>query len=182
MRLSTYLLPAVILAFSLMILSIMPELASAFTPGIKSKGQDYSFGSIASVQSDESGKPIWIITGDWKGNILSNVSAANASDITFSANVRMIMTNGSSGHSHAITNFNVTNISEENGTRTFNGTTALNLPDKTVQGVPTSIKVLGEGVISIWIDPTKVEKHYGNNPIFGVVANQKKLGQSSLEP
>jgi hypothetical protein len=35
--------------------------------------------------------------------------------------------------------------------------------------VPTSIKLLGKGVISIWIDPSKVEEHYGNYPIYGVI-------------
>jgi hypothetical protein len=35
--------------------------------------------------------------------------------------------------------------------------------------VPKSIKLLGKGVISIWIDPSKVEEDYPNDPIYGVV-------------
>jgi hypothetical protein len=134
---------------------------------------DYSFGTIASVQDDESGNPQWIVSGNWKGNILSNETTANASDISFSANVRMIMVNGSAPHSHSLANFNVTDISEENGIKTLNGTSAINLPDRIVEDVPTSVRVLGEGVISIWIDPTRVEEHYGNTPIFGVVADER---------
>ncbi|MCD6036489.1 MAG: uncharacterized protein K0S67_373 [Nitrososphaeraceae archaeon] len=117
---------------------------------------DYSFGTIASVQDDESGNHEWIVTGDWKGN--------------------MIMVNGSEPHSHSIANFNVTDISEENGIKTFNGTSAINLLDGIVEDVPTSVRVLGEGVISIWIDPTRVEEHYGNTPIYGVVSNERGFG------
>ena len=137
---------------------------------------DYSFGAIASVQDDESGNPEWIVSGDWKGNILTNETTANASDISFSANVRMIMVNGSAPHSHSLANFNVTDISEENGIKTFNGTSAINLPDRIVEDVPTSVRVLGEGVISVWIDPTRVEEHYGNTPIYGVLADERGFG------
>jgi hypothetical protein len=37
--------------------------------------------------------------------------------------------------------------------------------------VPKSIKLLGKGVISIWIDPSKVEEDYPNDPIYGGVIN-----------
>jgi hypothetical protein len=125
---------------------------------------DYSFGTIASVQDD------------------ANETAANASDITFSANVRMITVNGSEPHSHSIANFNVTDISEENGIKTFNGTSAINLPDGIVEDVPTSVRVLGEGVISIWIDPTRVEEHYGNTPIYGLVSDERGFGPGGPGP
>ena len=143
---------------------------------------DYSFGTIASVQDDESGNHEWIVTGDWKGNILANETTANASDITFSANVRMITVNGSEPHSHSIANFNVTDISEENGIKAFNGTSDINLLEGIVEDVPTSVRVLGEGVISIWIDPTRVEQHYGNSPIYGVVSNERGFGPGGPGP
>lgn len=177
MKSSIFYLSATLVLSLMSILFISVNPVSAYPQGLNTTGQDYSFGTISSVQTDESGKPIWIITGNWKGNILSNETAANASDITFSANVRMIMTNGSAEHGHAITNFNVTDFSEENGARTFNGTSAINLPDGIVEDVPTSISVLGEGVISIWTDPTRVEEHYGNSPIFGVVADERRFDQ-----
>ena len=81
----------------------------------------------------------------------------------------MIMIDGSTPHNHAITNFKLINTSEENGVKTFNGTSTLNLIEDPVIDVPTSIKLLGKGVISIWIDPSKVEEHYGNYPIYGVI-------------
>ncbi|HEX2068331.1 MAG TPA: hypothetical protein VHF08_06480 [Nitrososphaeraceae archaeon] len=45
-----------------------------------------------------------------------------------------------------------------------------------VTDVPTSVRVLGEGVISIWIDPSRVEEHYGEIPIYGVVADEREFG------
>jgi hypothetical protein len=38
-----------------------------------------------------------------------------------------------------------------------------------VQSVPISIKILDGNVISIWADPTKLNNHFGNTPIFGTV-------------
>jgi hypothetical protein len=94
----------------------------------------------------------------------------------------MITVNGSEPHSHSIANFNVTDISEENGIKTFNGTSAINLPDGIVEDVPTSVRVLGEGVISIWIDPTRVEEHYGYTPIYGLVSDERGFGPGGPGP
>ena len=49
----------------------------------------------------------------------------------------------------------------------------------TVTDVPTSIRVLGEGVISILIDPSTVEEHYGETPIYGVVADERGFDPGS---
>ena len=49
-----------------------------------------------------------------------------------------------------------------------------------VTDVPTSIRVLGEGVISIWIDPLRVEEHYGETAIYGVMADERGFGPSGL--
>ena len=38
-----------------------------------------------------------------------------------------------------------------------------------VQNVPVSIKILDGTVISIWADPTILNNHFGNTPIFGTV-------------
>ena len=38
-----------------------------------------------------------------------------------------------------------------------------------VQSVLDSIKILDGNVISIWADPTKINNHFRNTPIFGTV-------------
>jgi hypothetical protein len=37
-------------------------------------------------------------------------------------------------------------------------------------GVPISISILNEGAMSLWIDPAKTNKHFGNTPIYGTVS------------
>jgi hypothetical protein len=43
------------------------------------------------------------------------------------------------------------------------------MKDGPVNNVPLSIKSMNDNVISIWIDPTKVNNHFGNTPIFGLI-------------
>jgi hypothetical protein len=38
-----------------------------------------------------------------------------------------------------------------------------------VHSIPVSIKILDGNIISIWADPTKLNNHFGNTPIFGTV-------------
>jgi hypothetical protein len=128
----------------------------------------YTFGTISSIQNDHNGKPAWILTGFWKTNLINQTS--NASAAVFNTSFRMIMTNGSAMHTHTITGFVLKNKSVPNKTTTvFNGTATASLKEGPVANIPTSIKVLDNKVISIWLDPTKVKNHFGNTPIYGVV-------------
>jgi len=137
---------------------------------------NFTFGDIASIQNDQSGKPTWIAVGHWKGNLLSYNQTNNATTsptqptIVFSADFRMTMLNGSAPHSHAITNFNLTSAaSYPNGTKSFNGTTTVSTRDEgTVSNVPTVIKMTGP-VISIFPDPAKIDNHFGSTPVYGIV-------------
>ena len=33
---------------------------------------------------------------------------------------------------------------------------------------------MGDKVISIWLDPSRIENHYGNTPIYGVIMDVDK--------
>ncbi len=147
------------------------------------EGRNYTFGAISSVQDDNDGKPAWILTGFWKTNLINQTAAmatptgsANGSQLQggsanlFTASFRMIMTNGSAMHTHTIADFLLKNKSMPNkSTIVFNGTASASLKEGIVPDVPTSIKVMNDRVISIWLDPAKVNNHYGNTPIFGIV-------------
>jgi hypothetical protein len=52
-------------------------------------------------------------------------------------------------------------------TTTFNGTATVSLKKGPVTGVPISIKLMGDSAVSIWVDPSKTENHFGNTPIYG---------------
>lgn len=153
------------------------------------QASNFSFGPIGSIQNDESGQPAWVVVGFWRGNLLSfNETSATAATATtmensegnnntssqiapavFNANLRMIMLNGSAPHTHVITNFVLSDVSSnENGTMTYTGNSTVSMPETPFVDVPTTIKVSGE-IISIFPEPSAVDQHFGNTPIYGVI-------------
>ncbi len=141
---------------------------------------NYTFGTISSIQNDESGNPAWVVSGHWKANLLSNQSnvssqgnISSSSGPTFNASVEMIMLNGTAAHTHTITNFVLANTSMPNNmTRIFNGTSTASMREGPVTNIPTGISFMGDKVISIWLDPSKINNHFGNTPIYGTVMNE----------
>ena len=147
------------------------------------QNKNFTFGPISSIQNGEKGKPEWIITGHWKTNLLSeNASKAVAGNTTspfarspFDTQIEMVRLNGTAGHTHTITNFVLTNMSQPNNmTKVFNGTSTASMREGPVTDIPTTIRIMGDKVISIWLDPSKIENHYGNTPIYGVFTDIDK--------
>ena len=157
------------------------------------QGGNFSFGPIASIQNNETGQPAWVVVGFWRGNLLSfnettaTTAATGAANATtsqnsdgstpslavFNADFRMIMLNGSTphDHTHVITNFILSNVSsDENGTTTYTGSSTVSLPEGPLVGVPTTIKLTGE-VISIFPDPSSVDGHFGDTPIYAAISS-----------
>ena len=158
---------------------------------------NFSFGPIGSIQNNESGQPAWVVVGFWRGNLLSfnettiatttaESGDGNASNLAaaavFNANFRMIMLDGSQVHTHVITNFRLTDISSnENGTTTYSGNSTISMPEAAFEDVPTTIKVTGE-IISIFPEPSRVEEHYGNTPIYGAIIQEEDLRRAPRGP
>lgn len=51
----------------------------------------------------------------------------------------------------------------------YNGTATITMRQGPVTDVPMSIKAMDNNAISVWIDPTKIQNHFGNTPIFGTI-------------
>jgi hypothetical protein len=155
----------------------------------------YAFGTIASLQNDENGNPTWIVSGIWKGSLSmgnetqgvegnqtnTTSAAANATsttgggspNATFNSKFNMVMTNGSALHDHEIYDFKLASMSNPNNTTSvFNGTATITMRQGPVENVPVSIKRTDNNVISIWADPTMINNHFGNTPIFGTIEKQ----------
>jgi hypothetical protein len=147
----------------------------------------YAFGTIASLQNDENGNPTWIVSGLWEGSLtnktqggMGNQSTATTNASTATANLpnatlhskfNMVMTNGSAMHDHEVYDFTLTDISmPDNSTIVYNGTATITMRQGPVPDVPISIKAMDDNAVSIWFDPTKINNHFGNTPIFGVIA------------
>jgi hypothetical protein len=86
------------------------------------------------------------------------------------------MLDGSAAHVHTIRDFKIIgNPSTSGNTTTFNGTATVSLKAGPATGVPISIKLMGDKAVSIWIDPSKTENHFGNTPIY---CGQRRLGHT----
>jgi hypothetical protein len=142
---------------------------SAFPPSIYGEGK-FLFGNIGSIQNDKDGKPAWLLSGHWKSNLINMSENDKANSSAFSTSFEMVMLDGKNAHTHAITNFILKGKSTEgNSTLVFNGTSSASLRNGLVQNVPTTIKFMGNKVVSIWIDPSMVDNHFGNTPIYGTI-------------
>jgi hypothetical protein len=140
------------------------------------KPGSYAMGTIASLQNDENGNPTWIVSGFYKGSVSMNdkTQDGNATgalpNATLKAQFNMVMTNGSAMHDHKIYNFTLTDMSmPNNSTTVFNGTATVTMRQGPVHDVPLSIKAMDNNAVSIWVDPTKIQNHFGNTPIFGTI-------------
>jgi hypothetical protein len=140
------------------------------------KPGSYAFGTIASLQNDENGNPLWIVSGLYKGSPFMNnktqdgIATGSLPNATLNSKFNMVMTNGSAMHDHRIYNFTLTDMSmPNNSTTVFNGTATITMRQGPVHDVPLSIKAMENNAVSIWVDPTKIQNHFGNTPIFGTI-------------
>ncbi|MGA9845748.1 MAG: hypothetical protein WBQ25_25900 [Nitrososphaeraceae archaeon] len=119
-------------------------------------------GSLTSLQNDESGKPAWIVSGVFR---MDNM---NSSSPTLNAAFYMIKKDGTSPHTHTISDFKIIGKRLTSGNSTIvNGTSTVTMKDGPVQLVPTSMKLTDDSAVSIWLDPSKTKGHFGNTVIYG---------------
>lgn len=122
-------------------------------------------GGITSLQSDPSDNTTtWILGGVYRMENLSSTSPS------FNASFYMVKTDGSSSHSHDIYNLflNTPIINDTTSNLTHvNGTTTVTMKEGPITDVPTNITLLGNNAISIWIDPSRVNNHFGDSLIYG---------------
>ena len=130
-----------------------------------SSSDDLIKGGITSLQKDPSDNTTtWILGGVYKIENLSSEAP------TFNASFYMVKTDGNSSHSHDIydlvLNTPIIDNTISNLTH-INGTTTVTMKDGPITNVPTNITILGDSAISIWINPSKVNNHFGDSPVYG---------------
>ena len=123
-------------------------------------------GGITSLQNDPSDNTAtWILGGVYK---LENLSSEAP---IFNASFYMVKTDGNSSHSHEIYDLFLNTPLIDNTTSNsthINGTTTVTMKDGPITNVPTKITLLGDNAISLWLDPSKVNNHFGDSPIYGI--------------
>ncbi len=120
-------------------------------------------GSISSISNDVNSATAWIVTGVYK---IENVKTTP----TFNSTFYMIKTDGTSEHKHSIYDFKLNAdpiVNTSNNSTIFNGTSTVTMKEGPVKDVSTQITLLGNSVISILLEPTKVNNHFGSGPIYG---------------
>jgi hypothetical protein len=133
---------------------------------------DYLFGRTIGIVDDENAKPLWIISGIWKTN-LSNQTQAGDNSTVFDTSFEMIKTDGTSKHTHTLTDFVLTNVANQNNHTVFNGTGTISMPQGPVTEVPISIQVMNNTLGIINIDSNKIDNHFGNDPLYGIPLEDK---------
>jgi len=147
----------IIIAVTVAIVTMASASVATIASAQQSQTSGIKFGSIASIQNGKDGKPEWILSGGWE--------FINSSSPGFN----MVMLNGTAPHKHKITDFKMTGSPTKSGiATTYNGTATVTLKTGPASDVPISIKLMGPRAMSLWIDPTKTEGHFGNTPIYGV--------------
>ena len=152
----------VIMMMTIVSLSLYANNNSALFPMASAQKPDNVLGTIASIQNGKDGKPEWVTSGIWDFKGLTSNSPM------FNATFNMFILNGSAAHKHTITDFKMTGSPSTSGnTTTYNGTATVSLKAGPAKDVPISIKLMGDSAVSIWVDPSKTENHFGNTPIYG---------------
>ena len=164
-------LVSMMIASGLMLFSFNLNTIMAIPADIAERGGgDYLYGRSVGIVENENREPLWVIAGTFKSNLItSNQTQPGSNSTVYNANLEMIKPDGTAKHTHALTNFVLTDIANQNNATLFNGTGTISMPDTPFTDVPISIKIMNNKNLGIlYIDPTKVGNHFGNNPIYGL--------------
>jgi hypothetical protein len=156
-----------------------PQTTNSLNNAVDNLNFTTAVGIMSSLQNDASGKPAWIVSGEWqmllfKSHIeLKKVQPALA---TFSTIMTMVHLNGTALHQHSMSDFKLTSANNSNTNHyssvTFIGTATITMKDGPHLNVPISIKIMNGHTVSLWIDPMRAQNHFGNTPIYGIVLSQ----------
>jgi hypothetical protein len=136
-------------------------------------------GNIISVQVDDTNKPLWILSGKWRIDDLSeNETSNNASGLKLGANITMVGTNGTEEHKHKLINFTVTNITFSNRQAIMKGIGSLQTEKEqigipaSIANIPITVKIENLRTIAIDIDRDVSNHHFADTSIFGSVTGK----------
>lgn len=124
-------------------------------------------GSLTSIQTDDNNTS-WIVSGAFRMDNISSTTISATTSPIFNASFYMMKTDGTTPHKHDIYDLQLTGQpSTKDNSTIFNGTSTVTMKDGPVQDVPTSVALMGDSAVSVWLDPAKVNKHFGDTLIYG---------------
>ena len=115
-------------------------------------------GSLTSIQTDDNNTS-WIVSGAFRIDNINGTTISATTSPTFNATFYM---------KHDIYDLQLTGQpSTKDNSTIFNGTSTVTMKDGPVQDVPTSVALVDDSAASVWLDPAKVNKHFGDTLIYG---------------
>ena len=176
MTLSTLMIASALL---LLLFSFNVDVIMGIPPGFVEG--DYLFGRTVGVVDDENGNPVWIVSGIWKTNLSNQTLDTNNNSTVFDTSFEMIKTDGTSKHTHTVTNFVLADTSNQNTNSTiFNGTGTISMPQVPVTEVPISIKVVNNSLGIITIGPNKIDNPFGTEPLYGIPLEESEIMKRNI--
>ena len=155
--------PLLVVSFLVLGLAVNP-MNSAYSVNPTNPAEDIIKGSISSISNDPSNSSTqWIITGVYN---MENVTTSPTINATF----YMIKTDGTSKHTHSIYDFKLNEdpiVNTDTNSTILKGTSTVTMKEGPVSDVPTEIMLLGNSAFSIFLQPIKVNNHFGDGPIYG---------------
>lgn len=158
------------------------NISNATSNGVTQKIQDngLSSGIINDTLKNKKDNSIWLLSGSWKSNLFTNAKFNHTNPPKFSAQINMVMGNGSFSHKHKISHFMLTDVSTEGLSKVYEGYSSVSMELGPVFAIPVKIKYFQNGTISILLeslnditlDQAKVISHFGGKAIFGVSQNK----------
>jgi hypothetical protein len=127
---------------------------------------DYKFGygPIASINND------WILAGHWMGYH----NPSNLTDSGFHSTFDMVMINGSALHMHQISNATTADVKMDGNNTVIQGSVTITMKDGPVLNVPTTWTISNNNTLAIDLDPSTINNHFGESPIYGLVLTPEK--------
>jgi len=125
---------------------------------------EYGYGPIASINND------WILAGSYMG--YGNPS--NLSDSGFHTTFSMVMKNGTAYHMHQMSNATIEDVRMDGNNTIMQGSVTVTMRDGPVSNVPTTWTINNNNTLAISMDPSTVNDHFGNTPIYGVESTPEK--------
>jgi hypothetical protein len=125
---------------------------------------EHGYGPIASINND------WILAGNYMG--YGNPS--NLSDSGFHSTFSMVMENGSAYHIHQISNTTINDFTIDGNNTVLKGLVTVTMKDGPVSNVPTNWTINNNNTLAISMDPSKINHHFGDTPIYGLELTPEK--------
>jgi hypothetical protein len=99
---------------------------------------------------------------------------SNLSDSGFHSTFSMVMENGSAYHIHQISNTTMNDFTMDGNNTVLKGSVTVTMKDGPVSNVPTNWTINNNNTLSISMDPSKINHHFGDTPIYGLELTPEK--------